>query len=152
VLRVALRELLQTDMKAAMKEREAGKLKLAVLRMAWAAIRNKEIDEKTTLNDDAVIAVLMKEVKQREDTIAEIKDANRPDLVEKNQQEIEILKKYLPKPLSDDELEAIVKDVIAAVGAKSMKDMGKVMGRVMAQTHGRASGQKINAIVKGFLQ
>jgi uncharacterized protein YqeY len=149
---VALRELLQTDMKAAMKEREAGKLKLAVLRMVWAAIRNKEIDEKTTLNDDAVIAVLMKEVKQREDTIAEIKDANRPDLVEKNQQEIEILKNYLPKPLSDDELEAIVKDVIAAVGAKSMKDMGKVMGRVMAQTHGRASGQKINALVKGFLQ
>jgi uncharacterized protein YqeY len=139
-------------MKTAMKEREAGKLKLAVLRMAWAAIRNKEIDEKTTLNDDAVIAVLMKEVKQREDTIAEIKDANRPDLVEKNQQEIEILKNYLPKPLSDDELEAIVKDVIAAVGAKSMKDMGKVMGRVMAQTHGRASGQKINALVKGFLQ
>jgi uncharacterized protein YqeY len=139
-------------MKAAMKEREAGKLKLAVLRMVWAAIRNKEIDEKTTLNDDAVIAVLMKEVKQREDTIAEIKDANRPDLVEKNQQEIEILKNYLPKPLSDDELEAIVKDVIAAVGAKSMKDMGKVMGRVMAQTHGRASGQKINALVKGFLQ
>ena len=149
---MALRELLQTDMKAAMKEREAGKLKLAVLRMVWAAIRNKEIDEKTTLNDDAVIAVLMKEVKQREDTIAEIKDANRPDLVEKNQQEIEILKNYLPKPLSDDELEAIVKDVIAAVGAKSMKDMGKVMGRVMAQTHGRASGQKINALVKGFLQ
>ncbi|MCH3951336.1 MAG: GatB/YqeY domain-containing protein [Acidaminococcus sp.] len=149
---MALRELLQTDMKTAMKEREAGKLKLAVLRMAWAAIRNKEIDEKTTLNDDAVIAVLMKEVKQREDTIAEIKDANRPDLVEKNQQEIEILKNYLPKPLSDDELEAIVKDVIAAVGAKSMKDMGKVMGRVMAQTHGRASGQKINALVKGFLQ
>ena len=149
---MALRERLQTDMKAAMKEREAGRLKLAVLRMVWVAVRNKEIDEKCTLDDDAVMAVLMKEVKQREDTIAEIKAANRPDLVAKNEQEIEILKGYLPKPLSDEELEAIVKDVIAAVGAKSMKDMGKVMGRVMAQTHGRASGQKINALVKGFLQ
>jgi uncharacterized protein YqeY len=149
---VSLREILQTDMKHAMKDRENGKLQLTVLRMVWAAIRNKEIDEKTELKDDAVMAVIMKEIKQREDTIQEIKDANRPEMVEKNEQEIAILKKYLPQQLSDDELKEIVQAAIAKTGAKSMKDMGKVMGTVMAQTQGRASGQRVNAIVKALLQ
>jgi uncharacterized protein YqeY len=139
-------------MKHAMKDRENGKLQLTVLRMVWAAIRNKEIDEKTELKDDAVMAVIMKEIKQREDTIQEIKDANRPEMVEKNEQEIAILKKYLPQQLSDDELKEIVQAAIAKTGAKSMKDMGKVMGTVMAQTQGRASGQRVNAIVKALLQ
>lgn len=144
---MSLREILQTDMKQAMKDRENGKLRLAVLRMVWAAIRNKEIDEKTELKDDAVLAVIMKEVKQREDTIKEVKDANRPDVVEKNQQEIEVLKKYLPQQLSDDELKAIVAEAIEKTGAKSMKDMGKVMAR----TKGQATGQRVNAMVKALL-
>ena len=147
---MSLREILQTDMKQAMKDRENGKLRLAVLRMVWAAIRNKEIDEKTELKDDAVLAVIMKEVKQREDTIKEVKDANRPDVVEKNQQEIEVLKKYLPQQLSE-ELKAIVAEAIEKTGAKSMKDMGKVMGTVMARTKGQASGQRVNAMVKSLL-
>lgn len=153
---MSLRELLQTDMKTAMKERESGKERLSVLRMVWAAVRNKEIDEKTELTDDAVMAVLMKEVKQREDTIKEIKDANRPDLVAKNEEEIEILKKYLPEPLSDEELKKVIQDVIATTGAKSMKDMGKVMGKVMgrvlAQTQGRAAGSRVSALVKELLK
>lgn len=149
---MSLRELLQTDMKTAMKERESGKKRLSVLRMVWAAVRNKEIDEKTELTDDAVMAVLMKEVKQREDTIKEIKDANRPDLVAKNEEEIEILKKYLPEPLSDEELKKVIQDVIATTGAKSMKDMGKVMGRVLAQTQGRAAGSRVSALVKELLK
>ena len=144
---MSLREILQTDMKQAMKDRENGKLRLAVLRMVWAAIRNKEIDEKTELKDDAVLAVIMKEVKQREDTIKEVKDANRPDVVEKNQQEIEVLKKYLPQQLSDEELKAIVAEAIEKTGAKSMKDMGTVMAR----TKGQASGQRVNAMVKSLL-
>ena len=148
----AARKLLQTDMKTAMKERESGKERLSVLRMVWAAVRNKEIDEKTELTDDAVMAVLMKEVKQREDTIKEIKDANRPDLVAKNEEEIEILKKYLPEPLSDEELKKVIQDVIATTGAKSMKDMGKVMGRVLAQTQGRAAGSRVSALVKELLK
>ena len=143
---MSLRELLQTDMKTAMKERESGKERLSVLRMVWAAVRNKEI------TDDAVMAVLMKEVKQREDTIKEIKDANRPDLVAKNEEEIEILKKYLPEPLSDEELKKVIQDVIATTGAKSMKDMGKVMGRVLAQTQGRAAGSRVSALVKELLK
>ena len=145
---MSLRELLQTDMKTAMKERESGKERLSVLRMVWAAVRNKEIDEKTELTDDAVMAVLMKEVKQREDTIKEIKDANRPDLVAKNEEEIEILKKYLPEPLSDEELKKVIQDVIATTGAKSMKDMG----RVLAQTQGRAAGSRVSALVKELLK
>ena len=135
-------------MKTAMKERESGKERLSVLRMVWAAVRNKEIDEKTELTDDAVMAVLMKEVKQREDTIKEIKDANRPDLVAKNEEEIEILKKYLPEPLSDEELKKVIQDVIATTGAKSMK----VMGRVLAQTQGRAAGSRVSALVKELLK
>ena len=131
---MSLRELLQTDMKTAMKERESGKERLSVLRMVWAAVRNKEIDEKT------------------EDTIKEIKDANRPDLVAKNEEEIEILKKYLPEPLSDEELKKVIQDVIATTGAKSMKDMGKVMGRVLAQTQGRAAGSRVSALVKELLK
>ena len=149
---MSLREILQTDMKQAMKDREQGRLRLAVLRMVWAAIRNKEIDEKTELKDDAVLALIMKEVKQREDTIKEVKDANRPDVVEKNEQEIEILKHYLPKQLSDDELKVLVQDAIAKTGAKSMKDMGKVMGTVMAKAKGQVSGQRVNAMVKQLLQ
>ena len=140
------------SVKTAMKERESGKERLSVLRMVWAAVRNKEIDEKTELTDDAVMAVLMKEVKQREDTIKEIKDANRPDLVAKNEEEIEILKKYLPEPLSDEELKKVIQDVIATTGAKSMKDMGKVMGRVLAQTQGRAAGSRVSALVKELLK
>jgi uncharacterized protein YqeY len=149
---MSLRELLQTDMKQAMKDREAGKQRLAVLRMAWAAIRNKEIDEKTELKDDAVIAVLMKEVKQREDTIAEIKNANRPDLVASNEAEIEILKKYLPEPMSDEELKKVIQEEIGKTGAKSMKDMGKVMGRVLARTQGRAAGSHVSVLVKELLK
>lgn len=149
---MSLREVLQADMKQAMKDRENGKLRLSVLRMVWAAIRNKEIDEKTELKDGAVLAVIMKEVKQRQDTIKEVQDANRPDVVEKNQQEIEILNKYLPKQLSDDELKVIVQDAIAKTGAKSMKDMGKVMGVVMGKTKGQATGQRVNAMVKSLLQ
>ena len=146
---VSLRDILQTDMKQAMKDRD--KLRLAVLRMAWAAIRNKEIDEKTELKDDQVLAVLSKEVKQREDTISEIQDANRPDLVEKNQQEIDVLKHYLPQQLSDEELKQVVEDAIAKSGAKSMKDMGKVMGMVIAQTRGKAEGKRVSTMVKSLL-
>lgn len=146
---MSLRDILQTDMKQAMKDRD--KLRLAVLRMAWAAIRNKEIDEKTELKDDQVLAVLSKEVKQREDTISEIQDANRPDLVEKNQQEIDVLKHYLPQQLSDEELKQVVEDAIAKSGAKSMKDMGKVMGMVIAQTRGKAEGKRVSTMVKSLL-
>ena len=149
---MSLRATLSADMKQAMKDREAGKQRLAVIRMAWAAIRNKEIDAKKELDDNEVCALLMKEVKQREDSITEFKKADRTDLVEANEQEIAILKKYLPEQLSDEDLKAIVQETIAATGAKTMKDMGKVMGAVMAKAKGRAEGGKISAFVRELLK
>ena len=135
-----------------MKEREAGKQRLSVIRMVWAAIRNKEIDTKKELDDNEVCGLLMKEVKQREDSITEFKKANRTDLVVANEQEIAILKKYLPEQLSDEDLKAIVQETIATTGAKTMKDMGKVMGAVMAKAKGRAEGGKISAFVRELLK
>ena len=149
---MSLRATLSADMKQAMKDREAGKQRLAVIRMAWAAIRNKEIDAKKELDDNEVCALLMKEVKQREDSIAEFKKADRTDLVEANEQEIAILRKYLPEQLSDEDLKAMVQETIAATGAKTMKDMGKVMGAVMAKAKGRAEGGKISAFVRELLK
>ena len=149
---MSLRATLSADMKQAMKDRQAGKQRLAVIRMAWAAIRNKEIDAKKELDDNEVCALLMKEVKQREDSIAEFKKADRTDLVEANEQEIAILRKYLPEQLSDEDLKAMVQETIAATGAKTMKDMGKVMGAVMAKAKGRAEGGKISAFVRELLK
>ena len=149
---MTLRETLSADMKEAMKAREAGKLRLAVIRMAWSSIRNKEIDEKKELSDEEIMAVLMKEVKQREDSIAEFKTAGRDELVAKNEEEIAILKKYLPEQLSDDDLKKIVQETIAAVHAAGPKDMGKVMGAVIGKTKGRADGKKINGIVRELLK
>ena len=149
---MSLRATLSADMKQAMKEREAGKQRLSVIRMVWAAIRNKEIDTKKELDDNEVCGLLMKEVKQREDSITEFKKANRTDLVEANEQEIAILKKYLPEQLSDEDLKAIVQETIAATGAKTMKDMGRVMGAVMAKAKGRAEGGKISAFVRELLK
>lgn len=149
---MSLRATLSADMKQAMKEREAGKQRLAVIRMVWAAIRNKEIDTKKELDDNEVCALLMKEVKQREDSIAEFKKADRTDLVEENEQEIAILKKYLPEQLGDEELKAMIQEVITATGAKTMKDMGKVIGAVRAKVNGRAEGGKISAMVKELLK
>lgn len=149
---MSLRATLSADMKQAMKEREAGKQRLSVIRMVWAAIRNKEIDTKKELDDNEVCGLLMKEVKQREDSITEFKKANRTDLVEANEQEIAILKKYLPEQLSDEDLKAIVQETIATTGAKTMKDMGRVMGAVMAKAKGRAEGGKISAFVRELLK
>lgn len=149
---MTLRETLSADMKEAMKAREAGKLRLAVIRMAWSSIRNKEIDEKKELSDEEIMAVLMKEVKQREDSIAEFKTAGRDELVAKNEEEIAILKKYLPEQLSDDDLKKIIAETITAVHAAGPKDMGKVMGTVIGKTKGRADGKKINSIVRELLK
>jgi uncharacterized protein YqeY len=149
---MSLRATLSADMKQAMKEREAGKQRLSVIRMVWAAIRNKEIDTKKELDDNEVCGLLMKEVKQREDSITEFKKANRTDLVEANEQEVAILKKYLPEQLSDEDLKVIVQETIATTGAKTMKDMGKVMGAVMAKAKGRAEGGKISAFVRELLK
>lgn len=149
---MSIKEQLTEDMKTAMKEREAGKLRLNVIRMVRSNIKNTEINEKRELNDDDVLAVLMKEVKMRQDSLEEFKKADRQELVAQAEEEIEILKKYLPAALSDDELKAIVAEVVAEVGATGPKDMGKVMPAVMAKTKGRADGKRISAMVRELLK
>ncbi|MCQ2361606.1 MAG: GatB/YqeY domain-containing protein [Acidaminococcaceae bacterium] len=149
---MSIKEQLTEDMKTAMKEREAGKLRLSVIRMVRSNIKNTEINEKRELNDDDVLAVLMKEVKMRQDSLEEFKKADRQELVAQAEEEIAILKKYLPAALSDEELKAIVAEVIAQTGAAGPKDMGKVMPEVMAKTKGRADGKRISAMVRELLK
>lgn len=149
---MSIKDQLTADMKQAMKDREAGKLRLSVIRMVRANIKNVEINDKKELTDDEVLAVLMKEVKMRQDSVEEFQKAGRDELVAQAKEEIAILKKYLPEALSDDELKAIVAEVIAAVGATSPKDMGKVMLAVMAKTKGRVDGKRINVMVRELLK
>lgn len=149
---MSLKEQLTADMKQAMKDREAGKLRLAVIRMVRANIKNVEINGKKELTEDEVLAVLLKEVKMRQDSLEEFTKAGREDLIAQAKDEIAILQKYLPAALSDEELKQIVAEVIAETGAASPKDMGKVMPRVMAKAKGRADGKRINAAVRELLK
>ena len=149
---MSIKDQLTADMKQAMKDREAGKLRLSVIRMVRANIKNVEINDKKELTDDEVLAVLMKEVKMRQDSVEEFQKAGRDELVAQDKEEIAILKKYLPDALSDVELKAIVAEVIADVGATSPKDMGKVMPAVMVKTKGRADGKRINVMVRELLK
>lgn len=146
-----LKTRLNADMITAMKDREAGKLRLSVIRMVKSAIKNLEIDHKKELADEEVLGVLMKEVKQRKDSVEEFKKGNRPDLVEATEAEIVILQGYLPEPMTETEIEELVKEVIQETGAQSKKDMGKVMGLLTARTKGRADGKILNQVVQKFL-
>lgn len=149
---MSIKDQLTEDMKQAMKDRENGKLRLSVIRMVRSNIKNVEINDKKELTDDEVLAVLMKEVKMRQDSLEEFQKAGRSELVAQAEEEIKILKKYLPEALSDEELKGIVAEVVVEVGATTMKDMGKVMPAVMAKTKGRADGKRINAMVRELLK
>lgn len=149
---MSIKDLLTEDMKQAMKDKESGKLRLSVIRMAKASIKNLEIDQKRDLTDEEVVTVLMKEVKMRQDSLEEFAKAGRIELVEQAEQEIAVLKKYLPEQLSDEELRELVKASIAETGAATAKDMGKVMAAVIPKTKGRADGKRINAMVRELLQ
>ncbi|SJZ96399.1 GatB/YqeY domain-containing protein [Selenihalanaerobacter shriftii] len=147
---MSLKEELLADMKKAMKEGD--KQKLSVIRMTRAAIKNVEIDDRRDLSDDEVIAVLAKEVKQRKESITEYKKVGKDDVVADLKKEIEILGKYLPEQLSEDELVDLVEETIDKVGAEGMSDMGKVMGAIIPQTKGRADGSEVSRLVKEKLQ
>lgn len=141
-----LKDELLEDMKEAMKGKD--KDRLSVIRLARAAIKNVEIDKRKELNDEEVIEVMVKEVKMRRDAIPEYEKAGRADVVQKLEEEIEILHKYLPRQLTREELVAIVDEVIAQVNAVSAKDMGKVMGAIVPRTKGRADGKLVSELVK----
>jgi uncharacterized protein len=144
-----LRERLNDEIKSAMKAREPERL--AALRLMLAAVKQREVDERVTLDDAGVISVVEKMIKQRRDSIAQFEKAARQDLVDKERFEIGVIEAYLPQQLGAVEIEAIVAEAIAASGAKSAADMGKVMGLVKPRVAGRADMGKVSALVKGKL-
>ena len=143
---MSLKDQLKTDMKEAMKAREAGKVALSVIRMVNSAIKNTEIDKKIELEDSDVIAILAKEMKIRQDSLAEFEKGHRDDLIAQVKAEMEVLAKYLPAQLSEDEIRHIVVEAISTLTAPIK--MGDLMPLVMPKTTGFADGKLVNAIVK----
>ena len=137
---------IRDDMKAAMKSGD--KPRLAVIRLMMAAIKQREVDERIELNDEQVLAVLDKMVKQRRDSITQFSDAGRDDLATVEQAEVEIIQDYLPEALSTEEISGIIDQAIADTGAASMADMGKVMGKVKPQVQGRGDMGAVSGLVK----
>lgn len=148
---MSLKDQLTEDMKQAMKAREEGKLRLSVIRMVRSAIKNVEINNKKELAEDEVLDIISKEVKMRRDSMDEFKKANRQDLVDQLEQEIEILLPYLPQQLTETEVRSLVNEAVAASGATSPKDMGKVMAVLMPKVKGRADGKLVNTLVREIL-
>ncbi len=146
---MTLKERITEDMKAAMRAGE--KERLGVIRMLQAAIKQREVDERITLDDAQVLAVLEKMLKQRKESIAQYESGGRADLVAKESAEIAVLQAYLPAPLSEAELDAIIASAIAETAASSIKDMGKVMGLVKAKAMGRADMGAVGARIKARL-
>ncbi len=144
-----LRDQISDDMKSAMKAREADRL--GALRLLLAAMKQREVDERITLDDAAVVAVVEKMIKQRKDSIAQYEKAARQDLADKEKYEISVIEKYLPQQLSQAEIDAIIADAVASTGAKGAADMGKVMGVVKPRLAGRADMGKVSGLVKARL-
>ncbi|MBO8164109.1 MAG: GatB/YqeY domain-containing protein [Brevibacillus sp.] len=142
---MSLLERLNQDMKQAMKDKAA--VKLSVIRMIKAAVKNEEIQKGDSLSDDDVLTILTRELKQRRDSLQEFEKAGREDLASKTREEIDVLTSYLPEQLSEADIRQLVRETIAAVGAASKKEMGKVMGAIMPKVKGRADGTLVQQIV-----
>ncbi|HLS80379.1 MAG TPA: GatB/YqeY domain-containing protein [Steroidobacter sp.] len=146
---MSLKERINEDMKAAMRARDAERL--GVIRMITAAIKQREVDERITLDDAQVLAVLDKMVKSRKESVAQFRSGGREDLAEKESREIELLQSYLPAQLSEAELDALIADAIAQSGATSVKDMGKAMALIKQQAQGRADMGVVSSKLKARL-
>lgn len=134
------------DLKLAMKAQD--KEKLSVVRMVKGAIQMEELNKKHELNDDEVIAIISKQIKSRKEAIVEFEKANRNDLVEQNQKEIEILNTYMPEQLSDDEINKIIDEAFAKINPTSERDMGKIIGSISPLLKGKADMGSVSKIVK----
>ena len=141
-----LKQRISDDMKNAM--RAGDKATLGVVRMAMAAIKQREVDDRKELDDAETLAVIEKMVKQRRESIAQYEQGGRPELAEAEAAEITVLQQYLPEPLSDDALSALIDEAIATTGASSMRDMGKVIGHIKSAAAGRADMAKVSGMVK----
>jgi uncharacterized protein YqeY len=146
---MSLKERITDDMKAAM--RSGQKVELGVIRMITAAIKQREVDERITLDDSQVLSVLEKMIKQRKESLVQFQAGNRQDLVDKEAAEITLLQGYLPSQLSDSEIDALISEAIQATGAASIKDMGKVMGLIKGKAQGRADMAAVGAKIKARL-
>ncbi len=148
---MGLKEQILNDIKEAMKSKEADRL--SAIRMLQAAVKNREIELRpATITDQDILAVVKKAAKQRKEAIEQYTAANRQDLADKEQFELSVLETYLPTQLTQEQVEKIVTEVVAQMGAKTIKDMGGVMKEVQARTLGQADGKMVSEIVKSKLQ
>jgi uncharacterized protein YqeY len=146
---MSLSERLNDDMKQAMKNQD--KFKLSVIRMIRSAIKNVEIDLKKTLDDNEVLDILNREIKQRKDSLQEFEKADRDDLAESVRKEIEVIAVYMPQQLTEEEIHAIVQQTIQETGASSKAELGKLMSALMPKVKGRADGRLVNQLVQQLL-
>ena len=146
---MTLRERITDEMKAAM--RSGDKDRLGLIRMLQAAIKQREVDERITLDDTQTLSVIEKMIKQRKESVVQFQAGGRQDLVDKETAEIALLQTYMPTALSDGEIDAIIGEAIASSGAASIKDMGTVMGLVKAKAQGRADMAAVGAKIKAKL-
>ena len=144
-----LKEQLKEDLKTAMRDKDV--VKRDSIRSINTMIKQIEVDERKDLNDEDVIKLIQKGIKQREESISQYKAASRDDLVALEQAQVDIFMLYLPAQVSEEELEAGMKEIISQVGATSMKDIGKVMGNATKRFAGVADGKRINEMVKKLL-
>ena len=142
---MSLSEQLQADMKTAMRDGDAHRRD--TLRMVIAAVQNAAKEKREPLSDEETLAVITKQVKTRRESIKAFQDAGRDDLADKEQSEIDVLQPYLPEQMSEDEVRALVIEAVAATGATSPRDMGKVMGALMPKVKGRADGKLVSSLV-----
>jgi len=145
---------LNEDLKEAMRNKD--KVRLRTLRSLRSALKNKEIDQReegveTVLSEQDQLSVLRKQVNQRKDSIEQYEDAGRDDLVQKEEEELEVLEEYMPAQMDDDELRSHLEGIIEDVGAESMADMGPVMGRAMDDLRGRVDGSRVQQMVRELL-
>ncbi len=146
---MALIEQLKEEQKIAMKAKD--KVRLGTIRLALSAIKQREVDEKITLSDDDILAVLTKMVKQRRDSVAQYESAGRQDLADAENAEIKVLEDFMPQALSEDEITAFIAQAITDSGAAGMQDMGKVMAELKPKIQGRADMGKVSGLVKAQL-
>ena len=146
---MSLKEQLKEDLKTAMREKEV--VKRDSIRAINTMIKQIEVDERKDLNDEDIIKLIQKGIKQREEAITQYSAASRDDLVSKEQEQIDVFMLYLPTQASDEELEAGMKEIITQTGATTMKDIGKVMGAASKKFAGVADGKRINEMVKKLL-
>lgn len=147
---MSMKEQLTAEMKACMKAKD--KPRLGVVRSLLAAIKQVEIDSQTTIEDDAeVLAILDKAMKQRKDSHQQYVDAERPDLAEQEAYEMSVIQDFMPQPLSEDEISALIDEAMSDTGAASMQDMGKVMGQLKPKMQGRADMGEVSKLIKAKL-